>query len=96
MRHLLNLDQKRHLVLIIVAVATAIMWLGLLTIINVRRIESRENGAFYYVFFRQLYLLMFAVLYLPSAYMIEFIGVNKSMTLSMILCTVSLWMVFID
>ena len=95
MRHLLNLDQKRHLVLIIVAVATAIMYLGLLTIINFRRIYSRENGAFFYVFFRQFFMLMFAILYLPSAYMIEFIGVNKSVTLSMILCTVSMWMVFI-
>ena len=53
-RHLLFLDQKRYMVLIIVGIATAIMELGLLTIINLRRPDpsSRDKGAFYYVFFR--------------------------------------------
>lgn len=70
---MLDLDQKRYLVLFIVCIATAIAELGFLTNVNLRRIDqdSRDEGAFYYVFFRQLYMLMYAVLYIPSAYMIE-------------------------
>lgn len=97
MRHVLDLDQKRYLVLIIVAIATTIAELGLLTIINLRRVdpESRDSGAFYYVFFRQLYMLMYALLYFPSSYMIEIVGVGKSVTLGMIFCSVSMWTMFL-
>jgi hypothetical protein len=38
---------------------------------------------------------MYAVLYIPSAYMIEIVGIGKSVTLGMILCSVSLWTMFL-
>lgn len=96
-RHVLDLDQRRYLVLIIVCVATAIAELGFLTNVNLRRTdpESRNKGAFYYVFFRQLYMLMYGVLYIPSAYMIEIVGMGKSVTLGMLLCSISMWFMFL-
>ena len=95
-RLLLDLDQKRYLVLIIVSLATVIAELGLLTIINRRRADpdSRNNGAFYYVFFRQMPKLMYAVLYIPSAFIIEKYGVNISVTIGMAFCTLAMWAVF--
>ena len=94
---MLDLDQKRYLVLFIVCIATAIAELGFLTNVNLRRIDkdSRDEGAFYYVFFRQLYMLMYAVLYIPSAYMIEIKGIGKSVTLGMIICSISMWTMFL-
>jgi hypothetical protein len=38
---------------------------------------------------------MYAVLYIPSAYMIEIVGIDKSVTLGMILCSASLWTMFL-
>ena len=86
------------MVLLIVCVATAISELGFLTIVNLRRVDldSRNKGALYYVFFRQIYMLMFGLLYIPSAYMIEIVGVNKSVTLGMLICTISMWAMFLN
>jgi hypothetical protein len=93
---LLSLDQKRHFVLFIAAVAFAIVELGLLVVINFRRLDqdTRNEGSFFYVFFRHYYLLNYFLLYLPSAYLIEIVGVNKSITLGMILCTSGLWFMY--
>lgn len=38
---------------------------------------------------------MFAVLYIPAAYMIEIVGVGKSVTLSMAICTAAMWTMFL-
>lgn len=39
---------------------------------------------------------MYAVLYLPSAYMIEVVGVGKSVSLGMLLCTIAMWAMYIN
>lgn len=69
------------------------MELGLLVTINFRREspQSRGEGSFFYVFFRHLNLLAFAVLYLPSAYVIEIMGVNRAVTLALFVGTVGMW-----
>ena len=74
-------------------VVVAVLELGLLVTINLRRIslESRGEGPFFYVFFRHLNLLAFAVLYLPSAYVIEIMGVNRAVTLALFVGTGGMW-----
>lgn len=74
-------------------VVVAVLELGLLVTINLRRTspESRGEGSFFYVFFRRLNLLAFAVLYLPSAYVIEIMGVNRAVTLALFVGTAGLW-----
>ncbi len=39
---------------------------------------------------------MYAVLYLPSAYMIEIVGVGKSVSLGMLLYTIAMWAMYIN
>lgn len=70
----------------------------MLTIVNLRRVDpnSRDKGALYYVFFRHLFFLMYAVLFIPAAYAIEFVGIGKSVTLSMLLCTIAMWTMFVQ
>jgi hypothetical protein len=38
---------------------------------------------------------MYAILYIPSAYMIEIVGIGKSVTLGMVICSISLWTMFL-
>ena len=96
LRHLLDLDKKRNIVLFIVSVATAVVELGLLTVINLRKTDpdSRNKGSFYYVFFRYFYMLIYVLFYIPASYVIEMQGLNKSLTLGMFFCTVSMWAMY--
>ena len=41
-------------------------------------------------------MLMFALLYIPSAYIIEIVGVSKSVTLGMLICAISMWTMFLN
>ena len=52
----------------------------------------KESGAFYYSFFHYFYALCFFVMYIPVAFLIEFHGVKKSVTLGMILTAFGLWL----
>ena len=74
-------------------VVVAVLELGLLVTINLRRINpaTREEGSFFYVFFRHLNLLAFALLYLPSAYVIEIMGVNRAVTIALFVGTGGMW-----
>jgi len=76
-----------------VSVVVAILELGLHVTINLRREneDTRKEGSFFYVFFRHINLLAFAVLYLPSAYVIEIMGVNRAVTLALFVGTAGMW-----
>jgi hypothetical protein len=79
----------------LVCLASLTLELGLLVNINLRRVnDSSRDNAFFYVFFRHLNLLAFGVLFLPSTYMIEIFGVNRSITLGMIIGSVGMWLTF--
>jgi hypothetical protein len=77
----------------LVCIATLTLELGLLVNINFRREnpESRDDGPFFYVFFRHLNLLAFGILFLPSTFMIEIFGVNRAITLGMIIGSMGMW-----
>lgn len=92
-RHLLILDNRRHVVLLVVFLATVISEMAWLVNLWERRFEedAREIGGFFYNFFRYFNRLAFVLLYLPATYVIENFGIKKSVTLGMILTSIGLW-----
>ncbi len=93
----MTLDFNRYIVLAVAWLSIGTLEYGLTENTNYRRVDSsvRNEGAFFYVFFRHLNLLAQFVLYLPSAYIIEIYGVNRSFTLATILGAFGMWMHYI-
>jgi len=56
----------------------------------------KSKGSFYWCFFYQFYRFSVAILYLPSAWVIEMYGINLSITFSMIFTTIGLWVAYLD
>ena len=79
--------------------ASLILEFSWLTNLEARRrdkADSRDDGAFVYAVFRYFHLFGQVLCYIPSVYIIEKYGVNKSLTLAMILCSAGLWISYTD
>jgi hypothetical protein len=53
-------------------------------------------GNFYYTFFDLFYRLMVPVLFIPSAYVIEAYGLNKAISLGMLMTMMGLWISYLN
>ncbi len=76
-------------------IASLILEFTWLTNLEARRRDSedsRDDGAVVYAIFRYFNLFGQVLCYLPGVYIVEKYGVNKSLTLAMILCSTGLWL----
>lgn len=90
------MDPKRYLILGIVFMATCVLDLAWRSNLWGRRyeIEARDQGGFYYIFFRFFNQLSMVIFYLPASYLTERHGVSKGLTIGMILCSTGAWFCF--
>ena len=88
------LDPKRYLVLLVVFLAIGISEMAWIVNLWARRTDKdeRDEGGFFYKFFRYFNLLGMALFYIPSCYMIEGYGIRVSVTLGLGISTLGLWL----
>lgn len=91
---MLILDARRHLVLMIVFLATVITELAWFANLWGRRYEedARDEGGFFYNLFRYYNRGAFVLMYIPCSYLVERFGIRASLTTGMVLTAFGLWM----
>jgi hypothetical protein len=80
--------------LLLVFLATFANVLGDNVISTARKYDKsiRDGNPFYYYFFNYIYMLSFALLYIPASYVIETKGIKKSVFFGMCMTTAGLWL----
>ena len=84
--------------MLLVFLATFANVLGDNVISTARKYDKsiRDGNPFYYYFFNYIYMLSFALLYIPASYVIETKGIKKSVFFGMCMTTAGLWLNYFE
>lgn len=88
----MELQPKRLLVIYVYFIAMVLSAFAWESSVVLRKIEDRNN-AFWFNFFRYFDLLALVLLYVPSAYVIELLGMRLAALIASVLIAASYWLV---